>query len=337
MKKFLVLVALLLAGLLAGVAHGQVVVEYRNDLDFTPPEVRFFITADPVEQAAVDGGGVGHWVRTGNSFKSGGDTQVCRFYGSVSPGPNSHFYTADANECEGLKSLPPSDELTVPAWHFESRDFVTSVPVNGMCAAGLTPVYRAYNNGFARGVDSNHRLTSNFAAIAEVVAKGWVSEGVVMCAPAPLSCIAPKVWNGNACATPEGIKVAGPPVHLPAGCRMWTEKCYQDAISTISWASSPAVATGLSDRPIVWGYFINGTTPNPEDGPYSANPFYADTMEPFSGNGIYHGVNDVIDWVMSTKRGLIKHIVDGPCYEMIWYGAPYNVWNNDLVVCPKPQ
>jgi hypothetical protein len=43
-------------------------------------------------------------------------------------------------------------------------------------------VYRAYNNGFAHGVDSNHRITSNPAAIQEVVARGWIKEGVVMCA-----------------------------------------------------------------------------------------------------------------------------------------------------------
>jgi hypothetical protein len=45
------------------------------------------------------------------------------------------------------------------------------------------PVYRAYNNGFARGVDGNHWITVNQAGIAAVVARGWVSEGVRMCAP----------------------------------------------------------------------------------------------------------------------------------------------------------
>jgi hypothetical protein len=32
-------------------------------------------------------------------------------------------------------------------------------------------------------VDSNHRITVNQAGIAAVVARGWISEGVVMCAP----------------------------------------------------------------------------------------------------------------------------------------------------------
>ena len=62
-------------------------------------------------------------------------------------------------------------------------DFFTTLPVNKVCAAGTLPVYRAYNNGFARGVDSNHRLSTSRAAIDEVVKRGWNDEGVVMCAP----------------------------------------------------------------------------------------------------------------------------------------------------------
>ena len=43
---------------------------------------------------------------------------------------------------------------------------------------------RLQSDGFAKGIDSNHRITSNLAAILEVVAKGWINEGIVMCAPA---------------------------------------------------------------------------------------------------------------------------------------------------------
>jgi len=55
--------------------------------------------------------------------------------------------------------------------------------VNGTCAAGTVPVLRAYNNGFARGIDSNHRITTNRTAIDQVVGRGWIDEGLVMCAP----------------------------------------------------------------------------------------------------------------------------------------------------------
>lgn len=160
------------------VASVQVVEFYNTSLD------NFFITADSGEAAAIDGGSAGPgWVRTGNSFKSGGGDSVCRFYGSQSPGPNSHFYTADPGECAYLKQLQASTSSTQKRWNFESFDFLTTVPVNGACPAGTTPIYRAYNNGFARGVDSNHRITGNQAAIQQVAARGWSNEGVVMCAP----------------------------------------------------------------------------------------------------------------------------------------------------------
>ena len=149
----------------------------------------YFITADPVEQAAVDAGAAGaEWARTGNTFKAGGPNLVCRFYGNARAnpatgtiyGPNSHFYTVDTAECAGLKA---AQNPVAKSWFFESNDFATSPSVNQTCAAGRVPVYRAYNDGFARGVDSNHRITSSLASINQVVSRGWKNEGVVMCAP----------------------------------------------------------------------------------------------------------------------------------------------------------
>jgi hypothetical protein len=159
------------------VAGSQVVEYYHAGLD------HFFITSDPAEQAFVDTGAVGAWQRTGNTFPTGGPNQVCRFYGSFSPGPNSHFYTADPAECEFLKQLQATTPATQKRWNFESNDFMITPAVGGACPAGLVPVYRAYNNGFARGIDSNHRITSNLGAYQQTVAAGWIGEGIVMCAP----------------------------------------------------------------------------------------------------------------------------------------------------------
>jgi len=157
---------------------GTVTEFYNSILD------NYFITANATEAAAIDNGSAGPgWLRTGGSFKSGGNTYVCRFYGSISPGPNSHFYTAANDECSSLKALQASTPASQKRWNFESLDFVTTVAVNKTCPAGTIPIYRAYNNGFARGVDSNHRITASTAAIAEVVARGWIDEGIVMCAP----------------------------------------------------------------------------------------------------------------------------------------------------------
>jgi len=60
-----------------------------------------------------------------------------------------------------------------PSWKFESNDFLTTPAVNGACPAPLVPVYRAYNNGFAKGIDSNHRITSNHDGYLQTIAAGW--------------------------------------------------------------------------------------------------------------------------------------------------------------------
>ncbi|RFC35009.1 MAG: hypothetical protein DID92_2727744442 [Candidatus Nitrotoga sp. SPKER] len=164
---------------LSGALVSVPIVEFYNiNLD------HYFITADASEAAGIDSGSAGAgWIRTGNSFKSGGSTPVCRFYGSQVPGPNSHFYTLAIPECDGLKQLQAITPATQKRWNFESLDFVSTPPIDGTCPTGTTPVYRAYNNGFARGIDSNHRLSIAATAIQEVVTRDWINEGVVMCAP----------------------------------------------------------------------------------------------------------------------------------------------------------
>jgi hypothetical protein len=137
----------------------------------------YFLTANAIEGASIDAGGSGPgWTRTGNVFKSGGPNAVCRFYGvQAAGGPNGHFYTADPDECNQVR--------LDPGWHFESLDFaITPAGPGGTCPAGLVRVYRAYNNRFAQH-DSNHRITSNFAAYQQQIATPpWTGEGVVMCA-----------------------------------------------------------------------------------------------------------------------------------------------------------
>ena len=166
------------------IPDNNTVVEFHNSgLD------HYFITADASEASEIDGGAAGPgWVRTGQSFRAVGDVEVCRFYGSQSPGPNSHFYALDGSECQGLMdaqfSATDPRRTSVKSWNFESFDFSSTRPANGQCPVATVPVYRAYNNGFARGIDSNHRIVASQAAIADVVARGWISEGIVMCARA---------------------------------------------------------------------------------------------------------------------------------------------------------
>jgi hypothetical protein len=149
----------------------------------------YFLTADPVEEQGIDNGSAGPgWVKTGYSFLAytyplrgnacftGPDCglPVARFYGTPGIGPNSHFYTANAAEAEGLEK-PGS------GWTFERFEFTVSVPgASGQCATGLTPVYRLYNNRWMFN-DSNHRYVSSAEERSKMLSRGWLDEGIAFC------------------------------------------------------------------------------------------------------------------------------------------------------------
>lgn len=147
----------------------------------------YFITVDAGEAAAIDAGGAGPgWSRTGGTFKVwgsqvSGSVPVCRFYGSVSPGPNSHFFTADASECAALQAMQSTIPASMPRWNYETTAYYAFASQGGVCASDKTPIHRFYNNGNARGTDSNHRLTSDPSVRSSMEEAGWVYEGVTMC------------------------------------------------------------------------------------------------------------------------------------------------------------
>ena len=140
----------------------------------------YFRTSSAAEAAGVDRGSAGAgWVRTGDNFfayvagSGSPGSDVCRFY---TFGANSHFYTAFADECAGLKS-PNS------GWVYEGLSFRIPLPSsNGCTVAGTVPVYRLYNNRFAF-TDSNHRFTTQAANVATLQQQGWTYEGIAFCAP----------------------------------------------------------------------------------------------------------------------------------------------------------
>jgi len=109
---------------------------------------------------------------------------LCRFYGSVSPGPNSHFFTLDASECDFLKQLQAQTPPDQPRWNYEGLAFPAGTPTNGQCLNFYysKPVYRLYNNGFWRGVDSNHRFATRPEIVSQMVGRYWTLEGVAFCA-----------------------------------------------------------------------------------------------------------------------------------------------------------
>lgn len=152
----------------------------------------YFRTANAAEAASLTP--ASGFVATGDDFFAldravalGGAASVCRFYGSQEPGPNSHFYTADAGECSMLKNIQAATAATSPRWNFEEIAFTAHTPVGGVCPAEAPfPIYRLYNGHAGETVsgkreDSNHRLTSLSSVYNRMLGQGWLGEGVVMC------------------------------------------------------------------------------------------------------------------------------------------------------------
>lgn len=149
------------------------VVEYHHaTLD------RYFITADQVEIDALDHGLIAGWQRTGETFgamASDAGTEashvpMCRFYGLPERGLGTHFYSASRDECDAVEAGYDG------AWVLESRHAFYVVRANtttGACPEGTSAIYRLWSQRPAFG----HRYTTSPAIKAEMIARGFVSEG----------------------------------------------------------------------------------------------------------------------------------------------------------------
>jgi photosystem II stability/assembly factor-like uncharacterized protein len=161
-------------------AGAVAVIEYFNAL-FDD----YFITASPDEISKLDNGAFPGWARTGLQFNAYATLEVpavsvCRFLSTGFAPKSTHFYTPFASECSTLR-LDSN-------WELESASaFAIALPdADGVCAAGLIPVYRLYN--LNQGGVPNHRYTTDPAVRAQMMAQGWVAEGlgpnaVEMCSP----------------------------------------------------------------------------------------------------------------------------------------------------------
>lgn len=157
-----------------------VVEYYRADLD------HYFISIDPAEQAALDKSTI--FKRTGFFFYAYRDAAsapadakpVCRFYASATSLINSHFFSADAAECDYVANHYPG------VWQLETTTaFYAQTPAaNGACPSGTVPVYRFFDGRR----DANHRLTADLTVRREMINRAWAPEGtgpngVTLCSP----------------------------------------------------------------------------------------------------------------------------------------------------------
>ncbi len=141
----------------------------------------YFITASPTEIALCDAGTppCSGWVATGVSFAAYDTTlaptwsvPVCRFYNDHFAGKSSHFYAAP-DDCA-------TTQWAFPDWQLETAD---AFAIGLACNPFTTAIRRVYNNGM--GGAPAHRYVDSDALRDTMVAKGWVDEGVVFCAPMP--------------------------------------------------------------------------------------------------------------------------------------------------------
>lgn len=160
---------------------------------YAPSTDHYFIAAGPDEIAILDGGTNTGWKRTGQKFRAwlkAADAPsiarpVCRFYAA---GPNSHFYTGDAAECQMLKNFEAVGKADAQAlatkywgWSYEGVAFYAIVPTNGACPGDTDPVFRSYNNRASQN-DSNHRFTVD-GLMRAAMRWTWLDEGAAFCSP----------------------------------------------------------------------------------------------------------------------------------------------------------
>jgi hypothetical protein len=152
----------------------------RKVVEFYNPSLdHYFITAEPAEIAMLDQGIiVPGWQRTAFEFKSwapgsAAGVAACRFFGTPGRGPNSHFFTIDANECTIVRANPD--------WTFEGLAFQALPITLTICPADRAVIWRLYNNGI--GGQANHRYLTSHSEIGDMIGRGWLLEGPVFCTP----------------------------------------------------------------------------------------------------------------------------------------------------------
>jgi len=149
----------------------------------------YFVSDLAADIDALDSGRIAGWTRTGLSFavwpgNNGFFNAVCRFYIPPQHG-DSHFFSAITSECASVLAHVANDPnysgyiLETPSAFYLAAPFD-----DGTCAYEWIPVYRLWNNR----ADSNHRYTTDPAVKAQMIARGYIAEGVgpdgvAMCSP----------------------------------------------------------------------------------------------------------------------------------------------------------
>lgn len=268
----------------------------------------YFISADAGEISDLDTGKHPGWTRTGYRFaviKPGstypGTVPMCRFY---SPRLDTHFYSANAQECADVKVKFPD------TWQLESDAVFRAFPVDpntGACPAGTSATYRLYN----KRADANHRYTNQISAFVYMVAKGYQPEGdgdptlpVVFCTPEGSDAVPAPSASAPSCTVTASTQTPalGSTLALGSACTnnpttfLWTNCVSTNAKCSVSRSSAgivPYTLYSANDKGpgapetinVTWGGTTQPPPTNPNDPPPVCN-LYATEMNPIIGTQI---------------------------------------------------
>lgn len=134
----------------------------------------YFHSAGEIETRLLDDGLFGNaWIRTYQLWRvwtveGTGRLPVCRFFSATFAPKSSHFFTPYASECAKLQ--------VEKVWQYEGTVYGMALPdATGNCAAGISPLYRLYNDGM--GGAPNHRYTPDRSLRNQMLSAGWIAEG----------------------------------------------------------------------------------------------------------------------------------------------------------------
>jgi hypothetical protein len=299
--------------LVTGTAAASTAVEY-----FHSGYGHYFVTAQPAEIAALDGGRSHGWARTGQSFEvlplgEGGASNVCRFWSGQTFAPkSSHFYTPFATECAPGK--------VGREWGFEGEVFAVRPPdAAGSCAWGTMPLYRVYNDGL--GGAPNHRYTTSLAIRSEMLAQGWIAEGVGI---GVVGCVPKQSPDSFTIAAAGDIaKCSGRPAHLSVAAATAALVAPTDAV--VLTLGDNAYDSGTHEEfancfDPTWGAFKERIRPSPGNHEYRTPDAaaYFDYFGALAGpdrRGYYSF--DVGGWHFIAIDSMIDTAVGSPQFEWL--------------------
>ena len=156
------------------------VVEY-----YSPTLVKYFMTARLNEKQVLDQPNAAGLARTGVTFNAyatsaGVGKAVRRIFASQAGQFSTHFYLTEAADIAAVKAQPWANDEGVDMYFPTPTGDVS----NRVCPTGTHNIWRTFKqkaNAAATTTDPNHRYVRTSAALADMIRKGYVDEGVAFC------------------------------------------------------------------------------------------------------------------------------------------------------------